>query len=181
MKSKVQFRTCRQSDLEQLQILVDALYQEDVDSSSISNLPSAAKPDISLTFEEFSRRPDKGQILVFAADDVDGAACKPESELEPQSESNLEGEICGYAIIVHFWSNEYGGDVNEIDEIYIAPCWRNQGLASSFFAYLEETAPSSLRGWTLQVSKENIAAARLYKRIGFVPCANDYLVCLRSI
>lgn len=165
MKSKVQFRACRQSDLERLQVLVDALYREDMDSSSVP--VQSGKPDISLTYGEFQKHPAKGEILVFVAEEI--------------LDCNTESEICGYAIIVHFWSNEYGGDVNEIDEIYIAPCWRNQGLASSFFAYLEETAPSSLRGWTLQVSKENIAAARLYKRVGFVPCANDYLVCLRSI
>lgn len=164
LKSKVQFRACRQSDLERLQDLVDALYREDVDSSSSHY--AAGKPDISLTYSQFQKHPAKGEILVFAAEEMGNC--------------DFESEICGYAIIVHFWSNEYGGDVNEIDEIYIAPCFRNQGLASSFFAYLEETAPTSLRGWTLQVSKENIAAARLYKRVGFVPCANDYLVYLRG-
>lgn len=158
MSPAVLFRPARREDLAQLQALVDALYKEDVDASS--GQPVA---DIALTYDEFERHPAKGQIVVFA-----GIA-----EAEP-------GTVLGYAILVNFWSNEYGGDVNEIDEIYIAPAYRNRGLASAFFSHLEKNSPPSVKGWSLQVSRENPDAARLYKRVGFIPCANDYLIYLRA-
>jgi GNAT superfamily N-acetyltransferase len=48
-----------------------------------------------------------------------------------------EGRTVGYALLISFWSNELGGEICNIDELFVAPLYRGRGLATAF---LEELA-----------------------------------------
>ncbi len=43
----------------------------------------------------------------------------------------VDGQVCGYALVISFWSNELGGKVWVIDEIYVDPEHRGRGYATS--------------------------------------------------
>lgn len=38
-----------------------------------------------------------------------------------------EGQVSGYALLTSFWSNEFGGEVCLVDELYVKPAARSQG------------------------------------------------------
>src|SRR5450755_4116031 len=42
----------------------------------------------------------------------------------------LDGRPCGYALLISFWSNELGGEVCSIDELYVEPEQRGRGYAT---------------------------------------------------
>ena len=83
----------------------------------------------------------------------------------------VEGRTVGYALLIPFWSNELGGEVCNIDELFVAPQYRERGLATALFGSLTEgdsllwpTKPTAL---ALEVSLQNERARALYERLGF--------------
>ncbi|MBQ1251599.1 MAG: GNAT family N-acetyltransferase [Firmicutes bacterium] len=74
----------------------------------------------------------------------------------------------GYALIGKTWSQECGGVQVWIDEIMVIPEYRNQGLTTEFFSYIEKAVPAAR--YRLETEPENEAAARLYKRMGYEFC-----------
>jgi GNAT superfamily N-acetyltransferase len=48
----------------------------------------------------------------------------------------VEGAIGGYALLISFWSNELGGEVIVIDELYVRPSFRRQGHARELLTSL---------------------------------------------
>ncbi len=152
MKSEctlVKFRDCTESDLDILQQLVDEFYAGD-------HHLTANPPNIFLTYQELSLHPDKGRIVVF--------------------ESN--GQPAGYAILIFFWSNEFKGDIIEVDELVVHKSHRNLGIATKFFAWLQAEYASKCAGLSLQVAHSNHGAQKLYQREGFKPAPNLHLLKL---
>ena len=143
-------RDARESDLAALRHHMDELYSED---PNIGHLP---RPDIALTLREFAARPDKGRLVVLESD----------------------GEAAGYAILVFFWSNEYGNNVIEIDELFVGSPFRGRGIGGKFFSWLRSEYAESSAGWTLQVSHDNTDARRLYERLGFKTSRNEHMICI---
>jgi len=143
------FRSCRAQDLEHAQRLVDELYATDAGADRV-------KPNIALTFAEFQRCPEKGRIVAF----------------------DWNGHLIGYAIIVFFWSNEFCGDVIEVDELFVDGHHRRLGIGRRFFEWLESAYPGCA-GLSLQVSAQNKDAARLYESLGFKQTANRHLIKVR--
>jgi ribosomal protein S18 acetylase RimI-like enzyme len=82
---------------------------------------------------------------------------------------DIEGELCGYALLIAFWSNHFRGTVCEVDELFVVPEHRNQGHASSLFTALAQgdLLPTSMVAIALGVSPDNLRARRLYERLGF--------------
>lgn len=145
------FEKASRSQLEVLQEFTACLYREDKSEDSDTMM---SPPDISLTLSELERKPDKGTLI-----------------------SMLKGtELIGYAIIIFFWSNEFGGDIIEIDELYVASAHRNSGVGGSFFEWLERTYSNSGRGFSLQASPRNVAAVRLYEKLGFISSRNKHML-----
>jgi hypothetical protein len=58
------------------------------------------------TVEHLAQHPQKGQVLILKYGET----------------------LAGYAIVLHYWSNEYGGDLAVIDELFIQPALRRSGL-----------------------------------------------------
>ena len=81
------------------------------------------------------------------------------------------GGVVGYALLSSFWSNELGGEVCVIDELYVGPTARGHGLGSVLLRTLAEQ-PGAL--WNadavaleLETTPDNHRARRLYQRLGF--------------
>lgn len=78
------------------------------------------------------------------------------------------GRPAGYALLALTFSNEAGGDVVWLDEIYIRPEFQGKGLGNEFFDFFEKEFASAAR-LRLEVEADNDGAVRLYERRGFRP------------
>ena len=83
----------------------------------------------------------------------------------------IDRRVVGYALLISFWSNELGGEVCNIDELYVAPQYRSAGLATNLLRRLAEGEPSL---WpakpvalALEVAPQNHRAMALYRRLQF--------------
>jgi ribosomal protein S18 acetylase RimI-like enzyme len=72
----------------------------------------------------------------------------------------------GYAILSFTYSNEAGGSVVQIEEVFIEDGHRGKGLGRKFFAFLESEYPTAKR-FRLEVSPNNVEAQALYQKLGF--------------
>lgn len=77
-----------------------------------------------------------------------------------------DGAIAGYCQLSFTWSNEAGGLAVWIEELYIKPEFRNLKLGSGIIDFIKNEYSNAAR-LRLEVSEENQAAMRLYKRLGF--------------
>jgi len=134
------------SDLAQLQLLVDDFYQ----TNSVPEL--SRRPDIGVSFANFEKCPDQGQIVVFESKAI----------------------IIGYSILIFYWSNEYSGNVIVIDEIFVQEQYKEQGIPSHYSFWVEQSFSHSSAGMSMQVSHVNERAAKLYGELGYrsFPCNN---------
>ena len=89
--------------------------------------------------------PSRGRIVLF----TDGAVLR------------------GYALLVPFWSNEWGGVVLLLDELFVDRESRGRGIAKSFLKYLERERPFDAVVVALEVSSANTRARALYEAVGF--------------
>ncbi len=126
-----------------------ALYRED--PGSIPPDPSRARR----TLELFQETPARGLCLVLEQD----------------------GQVDGYALLVPYWSNELGGLICTLDELYVERRARGRGRATELLRLLEDGAlgwepPAALE---LEVSRANARGRALYLRAGFRPVENDTL------
>lgn len=128
--------------------MVNELYATDIGESDIKS------PDIGLTLEEFKKRPDCGEIIVF----------------------DLSGALVGYAILTFVWSNEFGGFFLEVDELFVSSAARGKGVGKAFFKWMEtKQRDRKVVAWSLQVSPSNTDALRLYEKLGFKRSSSSYL------
>jgi ribosomal protein S18 acetylase RimI-like enzyme len=78
-----------------------------------------------------------------------------------------ENRTAGYALLAKTFSQEAGGMVWWIDELYVKPEYRNSGLGHEFFSYLKEYRPNNVKRIRLEVEDSNKKAVALYQQIGF--------------
>jgi GNAT superfamily N-acetyltransferase len=107
-----------------------------------------------LTIERFLDEPSRGAVVVMAD----------------------AGETRGYALLVPYWSNEYGGTIVHVDELFVVPEARSRGIARQFFEFLGQTRPFDAVAIALEVSPANLRAQRLYESLGFSPRRNTTLI-----
>lgn len=119
-----------------------ALYQEDPGDRPLTGA------DVAKTLGYLRAHPDAGQALVV----------------------ERGGEVLGYAFVVRYWSNELGGLIAVLDELYVRPDVRDNGLGS---AVIETLGAARLPGFEaivaidLEVTPSNHRARALYQRLGF--------------
>lgn len=75
------------------------------------------------------------------------------------------GEICGYALTARTFTQEAGGAVVWLEELYLRPEHRAKGLGREFFAFLEREMPAAR--YRLEVEPDNVRAKALYSRLGY--------------
>ncbi len=145
-REEINVRTCRSDDKDTLIFMISSLYNED---SSIASM-NATK--IGKTINVLMNDPNKGAIIIL----------------------EHKFRIIGYAIIINYWSNEFGGNISFIDELFILPEYRRKGIASAFIVQLFKKRINNSVAFQLEVTPKNSSALRLYKRLGFKPVQNSY-------
>jgi ribosomal protein S18 acetylase RimI-like enzyme len=132
---------------EQLVDMMRGLYSEDKGASAVDQ----SRFPLNIAF--LIVQPSRGRIVLF-------------------SEAGL---LRGYALLIPYWSNELGGTLLFVDEIFVIPEARNKGIGKSFFRSLEEQRPFDAVAISLEVSPSNAAARRLYESLGFSHQNNSVL------
>jgi ribosomal protein S18 acetylase RimI-like enzyme len=87
----------------------------------------------------------------------------------------LDTKIEGYALLISFWSNELGGELCDIDELYVRPDCRGRGYASMLVKKLiqgDPIWPDKTVAIELGVTPNNSKAKALYSKLGFQPAIN---------
>ncbi len=136
---KTNIRKFKLIDKKEIIELIQNLYKEDSYGENIS------LQKINRTIKELFLHNEKGSIFII-------------EEKE---------KIIGYAIIINYWSNEFGGNILFIDEIFILPDYRNFGVGTNFINYLIKNKINSSVGIQLEVTKANTNAKNFYEKLGF--------------
>ena len=76
-----------------------------------------------------------------------------------------EDQVAGYALLCKTYSQEAGGMAVWIDELYVRPPFRSQGIGKRFFARLQEIVPAAR--YRLEIEPDNQRAEKLYRSMGF--------------
>ena len=129
--------------------MMQSLYHEDPQS------PGVDPARFPLTIQTLLAEPARGRIILF----VEGS------------------EIRGHAILIPYWSNEFGGTILFVDELFVVPAARSRGIGRRFFAFLFQTRPYDAVAAALEVSPANARARRLYESIGFRVRRNSLFTC----
>lgn len=82
----------------------------------------------------------------------------------------------GHVVVTYRYAMEYGGLIACLDDLYVRPAWRNQGLASTALAEVRSFCKAAgVRALTVEVSPENGPAVKVYRRAGFNDLADRRL------
>lgn len=144
----IQFESFKMDYAPEVEKMILALYKEDPEGKPIT------KKKIKDTFRQMIDFPQKGFITVFKVD----------------------GNVIGYALMILYWSNEYGGDILNIDELYVKQEWRGKGIATKFFEYLDEKYNQKVAAFGLEVTPSNNKALNYYKQLGFYETDNTHMI-----
>lgn len=87
-----------------------------------------------------------------------------------------DGQPAGFALFAKTFSQEAGGLVLWLEELYVRPTFRGKGIASAFLKQLVQNPPAGVRRLRLEVERENEAAVCLYESVGFSFLAYDQMV-----
>jgi hypothetical protein len=80
--------------------------------------------------------------------------------------SDDKKEVYGFALLALTYSNEAGGIVVWLEEIYVKPEHRCKGITGEFFKFIEKEYADAAR-IRLETEPDNERAVRLYERNGF--------------
>jgi GNAT superfamily N-acetyltransferase len=80
------------------------------------------------------------------------------------------GTVIGVAVLAHTWTLEHGGPSTWLDELYVIPAMRAQGIGTSLLRQAVDVARSEgCRAIDLEVDTDHARVASLYLREGFRP------------
>jgi len=137
------WRRARAGDHDAIVGMCLALYAEDPGTQPVS------AEQIRRTLSTMEREPTRGLAAVLEVD----------------------GQVAGYALLASFWSNELGGEICTIDELYVDRPWRGRGHATGLITALRDGGgelwgkrPVALE---LEITPANARARALYERLGF--------------
>lgn len=143
----IKYGVYRDRDFEDFSRMVRMLYTEDPTGEAVT------VDKIRLTVKEAELHPDKLAIFLF----------------------ECEGAVVGYSILTFFWSNEHGGDIVNIDEIFVESGYRSLGIGSAFIDNLFDKYPKA-KGLKLEASPSNHRAITGYRRMGFTEAQNLHML-----
>lgn len=144
----IKYRYFKTSDSKVVAELIHNLYREYPGDKSM--LPQK----IQNTFDSLSQHPDYGKIMIL----------------------EHEKEVIGYAMLINFWSNEFGGNIINIDELYIRKEFRSQGIGTNFIKHLVKNKFGNSVALELEVTPSNKRARKLYESLGFKLYKNNTLI-----
>lgn len=73
----------------------------------------------------------------------------------------------GYGLISFTYSNEAGGLVIWIEELYIQEGYRGLGLGGEFLDFIKSKFSNSAKRFRLEISEANISVKELYRKKGY--------------
>ena len=144
---EINFRPFRRVDGLELNKMIHALYVEDPVDEPITD------KKISKTIIELGKKSPRGKIIMFEKESV----------------------TIGYSIVLFYWSNEYGGGILHVDELYVKPEHRERGVATAFFKHIARTYKDKIVAIQLEVSPSNTRAMNYYQKLGFKKTRNVHL------
>ena len=77
------------------------------------------------------------------------------------------GQAAGYSLLLPTYSNEIGGTVLWIDELYVRPDFRGRGLARELLRRVCSAQGGKVSALRLEVTRSNTKAISLYRSEGF--------------
>lgn len=89
-----------------------------------------------------------------------------------------EQSVVGYGLVALTYSNEVGGQVVWLEELYVRLQYRSCGLGKQYFQFVFDNYPAAKR-FRLEVEPNNTRAISLYERLGFANL--HYLQYVRDI
>lgn len=87
----------------------------------------------------------------------------------------VDGQPAGYVYITQCYSAEVGGRCIFLEELYLKPDFRGQGLGREILAWIEAQYPTARR-FRLEVNEVNQNAVRLYQKSGYEYLRYDQMV-----
>lgn len=144
----MRIKYCAYSEKDKIELvdLITRLYLEDAGGEKMT----VAK--INATLEFLSNNPGAGEILMFKSRE----------------------KIIGYAILIYYWSNEFGGRLTVLDELYIISDYRGKQIGTAFMNHLISKSRSTSKGIMLEVHSTNANASNFYTKLGFVVGENKH-------
>ena len=91
-----------------------------------------------------------------------------------------DGVTAGYALLAKSFSQEAGGIVIWIEELYIRPEFQGHGLGTAFFRFLEAQNDGTVKRYRLEYEPANVRGAALYRRLGFTPLGYSQVIKERT-
>lgn len=87
-----------------------------------------------------------------------------------------DGETAGYALCAKTFSQEAGGMVLWVEELYVKDAFRGRGIGKRFLSDMTALCPSQYARIRLETEKDNHRAVRLYESLGFTFLAYDQMI-----
>lgn len=148
---KIELREYVDTDYNELIGMVSALYNEDPEGQPINS------SKVEATINEYKENSQKIKIIIILKNSY----------------------IIGYSLLVYFWSNEYGGNILFIDELYIKKEFRNKGIGSYFLKYVENM--DDINAIQLETTPSNKRVYKYYKKMGFEDIENKHLIKIKDL
>lgn len=92
---------------------------------------------------------------------------------------DFEEETAGFVLIAKTFSQESGGLVVWIEEIFIRERFRGKGLGTAALEFIEKTVPASR--YRLEIEPDNDMARELYSRLGYKNLPYEQMVKERNL
>lgn len=106
-------------------------------------------------FHEFITKPELGSCFVI----------------------KYNNEICGYTILIQFFSFEMSGYVLLLDELYISDSYQGKGIGKEAMAFIKEFASNNrYKKLVLEVEPHNERAIHLYEKENFRKHKRDLML-----
>lgn len=132
------------SSVDMLLKLVEELFEYEV-------LPQKAE-QTSYAIQQLLSNPELGQAWLIEIEEGD------------------EKIIAGHIIISYSFSLEHGGRIGLIDQFYLKPEWRQQGIGTALMPQIEHhVTQAGLHALSLEVNIGNAGARSFYEKHGFIP------------
>lgn len=85
-------------------------------------------------------------------------------------------EPIGFMLLAYTFSQESGGKVVWLEEIFVREQYRNRGAGKLFFKYLDEHIMPTVSRIRLEVEPDNDRAKALYSSLGFTSLPYEQMV-----
>ena len=86
------------------------------------------------------------------------------------------GEPAGYALLAKTFSQEAGGLALWLEELYLRPAFRGQGIGDEFLTWLQKQWQGKAVRWRLEVVETHERVKALYARHGYEPMPYGQMV-----